>query len=62
VREDKNSRTIDTGNSPVGGICRVYTTNGAEVMQQALTQSVTQIGRFAIGTYIVKVAVSLLRI
>jgi hypothetical protein len=50
-----NSLVIDTGNSPVGGICRVYTTNGVEVMQQALTQPVTQIGRFAIGTYIVEV-------
>jgi hypothetical protein len=50
-----NSLVIDTGNSPVGGTCRVYTTNGAEVMQQALTQPVTQIGRFAIGTYIVEV-------
>jgi hypothetical protein len=33
----------------------LFRINGAEVMQQVLTQLVTQIGRFAIGTYIVEV-------
>jgi hypothetical protein len=55
IAAQSNSLVIDTGNSPAGGICRVYTANGAEVMQQALTQPVTQIGRFAIGAYIVEV-------